>query len=481
MLSRGGRLTTSGLRITSIKTIKPPDPELVKKQEEEKLRAQLQKEIVSRSRTCDFDGYECVMPVLAGRHYCRLHILQDPSAPYKQCSHTSKGGLRCQNPAPADSNDPTRDMGLCYGHAQQSFLARIRKSAPAPPVTTSETLLTRLQHYVKPDRPRTTSCASSVSVVSDPSDQDQISPLAVDPFKQMDATAVNASYSASILECASEGESDCEVVTLGRGGNCRGGFDEELSESEDAPCERAPLWRAGVYTAEEAIRESEWTLRTLQTAYVKQMDRLRTLLHTARLQYIRNVKAEKEHHCNINSQARTGPLTVRERKQLRKLKAYASYHKKHGVDAVLARKLHHKRAKANEWCVARSVPAPCRCSFSEGGVRCPSQVLPAAKHCLKHILQDAQQVLFTACGDSRGLFNCKEVVAKLPLPSNKCRYHTDPPQYTIFTLKKDDSDSETESISTSDESRENVTDIYTDERTDSIPDSFTHPMEVQYE
>lgn len=40
MLSRGGR-PSSGIRITHVKSIKPPDPELVKKAEEEKLRAQV--------------------------------------------------------------------------------------------------------------------------------------------------------------------------------------------------------------------------------------------------------------------------------------------------------------------------------------------------------------------------------------------------------------------------------------------------------
>lgn len=40
MLSSGGP-TKSGIRITNVRTIKPPDPEHVKKQEEEKLRAQV--------------------------------------------------------------------------------------------------------------------------------------------------------------------------------------------------------------------------------------------------------------------------------------------------------------------------------------------------------------------------------------------------------------------------------------------------------
>lgn len=447
MLSRGGRLATS-VRITNVKSIKPADPEAIKKQEEDKLRAQLQQEIVSRSRTCAYKAYECTLPVLTGRQYCYTHILKDPTAPYKQCSHTYNNGERCSMPAP-DQREP-RDLGLCFEHARAALHARQRSAAPAPPVISTETLLNQLQHYVKPERPRTSSCASSVSVVSDPGEQEPVTPQAVDPFKQLDATAINTSYSTSLMEYASCSDSDGESITLGPGGNCHAGDHEDLSDAEDVPCEEQPLWRAGVYTAEEAVVEAGNMLRLLQTAYLKQMDRLRMMLQTARLQYLKNLKAEKEQYCSINSQARSGPLTVHERRQLRKLKAFASYHKKHGIDAVLARKLHHKRAKLNDPCPNRPIPSQGRCIFTEGGVRCPQHVLPASKHCLKHILHDRHQVLFTPCGDMRGVSVCKEPIAKLPLPSNTCRYHTDPPVYTVFTLKKDESDSETESRSSSD-------------------------------
>lgn len=440
---------SSGVRITNVKSIKPPDPDVVKKQEEDKLRAQLQQEIVSRSRSCAYKSYDCSLPVLTGRLYCHKHILRDPSAPYKQCNYTYNNGERCHMPAPEEQRDP-RDPGLCFEHARQALAARQRSAAPPPPVATTETLLNQLQHYVKPERPRTTSCASSVSVVSDPAEQEPLTPQAVDPFKQIDATTVNSAYSSSIMECGSCSDSDGESVTLGPGGDCRAGDHEDLSDAEDAGCEAQPLWRAGVFTAEEAVCEAKNVLRLLQAAYLKQMDRLRVLLQTARLQYVRGLKAEKEQYCSINSQARNGPQTGRERRQLRKLKAFSSYHRKHGVDAVLARKLLHKRAKMYDPCRSRPVPPQGRCTFAEGGVRCASHVLPASKHCLKHILHDRLQVLFAPCSDIRGVTTCREPIPKLPLPSAACRYHTDPPVYTVFSLKKDESDSDTESHSTSD-------------------------------
>ncbi|XP_026742313.1 KAT8 regulatory NSL complex subunit 2 isoform X2 [Trichoplusia ni] len=448
MLSRGGRIS-SGLRITNVKSIRPPDPDAVKKQEEDKLRAQLQKEIVSRSRACAYKSYECSLPVVSGRQYCYRHITKDPTAPYRQCAHSYSNGERCPMPAPDDNRDH-RDLGLCFEHARAAQHARQRAAAPPPPVRTTETLLNELQHYVKPERPRTTSCASSVSVVSDPAEQEPVTPEAVDPFKQIDATEVNSAYYTSMMEYASCSDSDGESVTLGPGGDCRAAEHEDLSDAEDAPCEELPLWKAGVYTAEEAVTEAKTCLRLLQSAYLRQMDRFRVLLQTAKLKHNRDLKAEKEQYCSINTQAHSGPLTLRERRQLRKLRAYASYHKKFGVEAVLARKVHHKRALLSGGRAARAPPG--RCSFAEGGVRCALLVLPAARHCQRHILHDPQQVLFAACGDSRGPWSCREPQPRLPLPSAACRYHTDPPLMTVFTLKKDDTDSDTDSHSTSDES-----------------------------
>ncbi|XP_014364020.2 KAT8 regulatory NSL complex subunit 2 isoform X1 [Papilio machaon] len=478
MLSRG-RGSASTIRITNVKSIKPPDNDVIKKQEEEKLRAQLQKEIMSRSRSCAYRGYVCQLAVLSGRQHCARHILHEPGAPYKQCVHTYAGGQRCNKPAPIPpATTQSRDAGLCFEHARAALYSRQRSAAPPPPVTTTETLLNQLQHYIRPERTRTTSCASSVSVVSEPCEPDLISPNAVDPFKQIDATAVNASYSSSIMECASASESDCDSVTLGPDGDCRAVHEDNLSDAEEAPCESQPLWRAGVYTAEEAVSETKTVLKSLQSAYIRQMGRLRILLQSARYQYIKSLKAEREQYCSINAQARGGPLTVRERRQLRKLKAYAGYHRKHGVDAVLARKLHRKRAKVNDSNPHRFVPTPSRCTFAEGGVRCSTSALPAAKHCLKHILHDRHQVLFAACGDERGCAPCREPVARLPLP-HTCRYHADPPPYQVFTLKKDESDSDTESQFSSSGSHTDLGEQSFEDKCEAAPDAPSDALQYQ--
>ncbi|XP_072937403.1 KAT8 regulatory NSL complex subunit 2 [Epargyreus clarus] len=430
---RGGR-PASAIKITNVKSIKPPDPESQKKQDEENLRAQLQKEIASRSRACGHRGYECTAPVLAGRAHCARHVLGEPGAPYRQCAHVLATGLRCHMLAPDDARDH-RDQ-LCFEHARMALTTRQRNAGPPPPVITPETLLNQLQHYIRPERTRTTSCASSVSVVSDPADEPQ-QPITnlVDPFKQIDAIAVNANHSTTIMECVSDSDTDNDdVATLGPGGDCRAACDHD-PEHEDAPAELGPLWHANIYTAEEVVSEARTTLRTLQAAYRAQLARLRELLRAARRDYLRDLRAERDQYCSISSQAKSSPLTVRERQQLRKLKAYLGYHRKHGVEAILAKKLLRKRARVNEIGPSRPIPSQGRCTFVEGGVRCENPGLPAAKHCMKHILLDKHQVLFSPCGDPRGGVSCREPVARLPLPSPYCRYHSAAPPYVYINPK----------------------------------------------
>ncbi|CAG5053069.1 unnamed protein product [Parnassius apollo] len=89
-----------------------------------------------------------------------------------------------------------------------------------------------------------------------------------------------------------------------------------------------------------------------------------------------------------------------------------------------------------------------------------------------------RQVLFTACGDPRGCASCVEPVARLPLPRT-CRYHAAPPPYAVFTLKKDESDSNSESNSSSDVSQ-SEDDQYLEDKTEVAVDNLSVDP-LQYE
>ncbi|KAJ2939373.1 hypothetical protein O0L34_g13468 [Tuta absoluta] len=94
------------------------------------------------------------------------------------------------------------------------------------------------------------------------------------------------------MECASASDSEADSVTISAGDP--GG---DMSDAEDAPAEEMPLWRAGVYTAEEAVLSALSALRALQAAYTSQAARLQHRLHGARAPYLRALKHERELYC----------------------------------------------------------------------------------------------------------------------------------------------------------------------------------------
>lgn len=70
------------------------------------LRAELEEELRNK-RQCTYQSYECTQLCLNGYKYCSKHILQDKTAPYKQCSYVfSSNGKKCHLPAPkSDKKD----------------------------------------------------------------------------------------------------------------------------------------------------------------------------------------------------------------------------------------------------------------------------------------------------------------------------------------------------------------------------------------
>lgn len=64
------------------------------------LRAQLHQELENR-KPCNYQLYECSQLTLDGYDYCLRHIMEDKTAPYRQCSYVYNGnGKRCYLPAP---------------------------------------------------------------------------------------------------------------------------------------------------------------------------------------------------------------------------------------------------------------------------------------------------------------------------------------------------------------------------------------------
>ncbi|KAG5837998.1 hypothetical protein ANANG_G00219110 [Anguilla anguilla] len=159
-----------------------------------------------------------------------------------------------------------------------------------------------------------------------------------------------------------------------------------------------PLKHAGVYTAEEVALITREKLIRLQSLYIDQFKRLQHLLKEKKRRYLHSRKVE---HDTVGSSLLTGPegLSMKERENLKKLKALRRYRRRYGVEALLHRQLRERRLAATEGSVlqAHSARSGQRCISFVEGVRCSNQSLPMTRHCVSHIYQDSNQVLFKMC------------------------------------------------------------------------------------
>ncbi|XP_029974154.1 KAT8 regulatory NSL complex subunit 2 [Salarias fasciatus] len=308
---------------------------------------------------CSFTQRPCSQPRLEGLDFCIKHILEDKNAPFKQCSYVSaKNGKRCPTAAPkADRKD---GVTFCAEHARRNAVAlraQMRKASSGP---SPETLLSQLSGYSRADTPGPDGGHSEAARALD---EDSLSEEEQGPL---------------VLDQTWRGDPDSEADSID-------------SDHED------PLKHAGVYTAEEVALITREKLIRLQSLYIDQFKRLQHLLKEKKRRYLHNRKVEHE---MLGSSLLTGPegLSLKERDNLKKLKALRRYRRRYGVEALLHRQLRERRQAVTEGAAqlgSRTAGEKC-VSFVEGA-RCANACLPMARHCLAHIYQDSNQVLFKVC------------------------------------------------------------------------------------
>uniref|UniRef100_A0A8C7Y5U0 KAT8 regulatory NSL complex subunit 2 n=1 Tax=Oryzias sinensis TaxID=183150 RepID=A0A8C7Y5U0_9TELE len=260
-------------------------------------------------QVCSFTQRPCSQPRLEGLEFCMKHVLEDKNAPYKQCSYVSaKNGKRCPNAAPkAERKD---GVTFCAEHARRSAMtlrAQMRKTASGP---SPEALLSQLSSY---SRGETQSQDGGRSEASRVLDEDSLSEEEQGPLA---------------LDQTWRGDPDSEA-------------DSVDSDLED------PLKHAGVYTAEEVALVTREKLIRLQSLYIDQFKRLQHLLKEKKRRYLHNRKVEHE---TLGNSLLTGPegLSIKEREDLKKLKALRRYRRRYGVEALLHRQLRERRLAVTE-------------------------------------------------------------------------------------------------------------------------------------
>lgn len=215
------------------------------------------------------------------------------------------------------------------------------------------------------------------------------------------------SEASRILDEDSWSDGEQEPITVDQ--TWRGDPDSE-ADSIDSDQED-PLKHAGVYTAEEVALIMREKLIRLQSLYIDQFKRLQHLLKEKKRRYLHNRKIEHE---ALGSNLLTGPegLLAKERENLKRLKCLRRYRQRYGAEALLHRQLKERRMLATDGVSqqAHTTRSSQRCLAFVDDVRCSNQSLPMTRHCLTHICQDTNQVLFKCCQGS------EEVPCNKPVP-----------------------------------------------------------------
>lgn len=309
-------------------------------------------------QTCSYSQRPCSQPRLEGLEFCIRHVLEDRGAPYKQCSYVSnKNGKRCPYAAP--KQDKKEGVAFCAEHTHRNAMAlqaHLRKVSTGP---SPDSLLSQLSVYGRQNNSdiSTVECTDVVADEDSWSEEDQ------------DNVALDQTWRG-------DPDSDADSVD---------------SDHDD------PLKHAGVYTAEEVALITREKLIRLQSLYIDQFKRLQHLLKEKKRRYLQNRKLEYD---TISSSLLTGPegLSVRERENLRRLKALRRYRCRFGVEALLHRQLRERRQAVTEGTSqAHGYRHRQKCIAFMEGTRCTNPCLPMTRHCVSHIHQDSSQVLFRMC------------------------------------------------------------------------------------
>ncbi|XP_069509962.1 KAT8 regulatory NSL complex subunit 2 [Ambystoma mexicanum] len=341
--------------------------------------------------TCSFTHRTCSQPRLDGFDYCLKHILEDRNAPFKQCSYiSSKNVRRCTYAAPKPEKKD--GVSFCAEHARRNALAlraQLKKTNPGP---TSESLLCQLSSYSRTDigsQSQETSRSEASRILDEDSWSDG----------EQDLLSVDQTW---------RGDPDSEADSID-------------SDQED------PLKHAGVYTAEEVALIMREKLIRLQSLYIDQFKRLQHLLKEKKRRFLHSQSEDLE---MMGSSLLTGPegLSLKERENLKRLKALRRYRQRYGVEALLHRQLKERRMLATEGSSQQvhTTRSSQRCLAFVNDVRCPQACLPMTRHCLSHICQDTNQVLFKLCHGSEEV-PCNRAVHAGLAEDPACALHTQLP------------------------------------------------------
>lgn len=348
----------------------------------------------------------CLNNRLEGHKYCIDHIMNDKTAPYRQCTFVHGiTGRRCIRAA---RKVDRRASPLCQFH--RSF----RLNAPVEdtyiPLEESQGLLEDLAHHKRePGNLRSeskntfwlpkgdgsaipsTKLCRALAQYNNQRQADKLAPVEMPTMEEIAAKHNNA-------------DSDTESV------------DNHLDVFK----------HASVFTEEELTRTLRDKMIKLRRLYIEQLGHIQYILKEKRLKYIQMQRIEDDTYGDMYSFR-----NYRDSPDYAKLKAMLSYHKTSGPDSLLQeqakkRKIQrpptvgpHRHPDAK---IPNSNPEPKEniCVFSKTPHGCDGTPLPLSPYCKKHILYDKKQLLFRPCAG--GIPPCLSPIVSF-VRRNRCWQH----------------------------------------------------------
>ncbi|XP_041371633.1 KAT8 regulatory NSL complex subunit 2-like isoform X2 [Gigantopelta aegis] len=335
---------------------------------------------LSEGSLCSYSHRTCMLNRLDGFEYCLKHILEDKTAPYKQCSFvSSRKAKRCPNAA----SKIDRKDSYCQEHAKKASILRVKSGMKKRPKETSESLLDELA-----------SC-------NNPSASVDVGP----PAKR--SRLPSDSIISKVLDYATSSDSEVETPQVDQSWRGDGDSDAESIDSEQEDV----LKHAGVYTAEEVALILRDKLIRLQSLYIDQFKRLQHVMKEKRRRYLHTYKHDREMFGSIKIYKKDPTQSHK----YEKLKALKMYHNRYGKEALLHRQSKERRIAVSEGPNYKPPSYP-KCSYiGDDSNKCCERTIPLSKFCAKHILHDPRQVFFHPCSFADG--RCGR-----PVPG-----YTDPP------------------------------------------------------
>lgn len=370
----------------------------------------------------------CLNNRLEGHKFCIDHIMNDKTAPYRQCTFVhSVTGRRCTRAA---HKVDRRASPLCQFHRALKMNAPPLPTVPIEENSSdAKSLLDDLSHRQPLVQPQP--------------DEGDVKPQRRESANTFWVPKEDGSAVPSAKLCKTLAKYNAQrhsvvmapIVELPTMEEIAARHNNADSDTESVDNNLDMFKHASVFTEEELTRTLRDKMIKLRRLYIEQYGHIQYILKEKRLKYIQAQRNEDEIYGELYSFRNN-----RDSPDYARLRAMLRYHKTFGSESLLQeqakkRKLSrpptvgphpHPSAQPQTTSAQHQQISPAKtgndiCIFSKTPQGCDKPCLPMSPYCRQHILFDTKQVLFRPCAG--GIPPCLTPVVSFAR-KNKCWLHT---------------------------------------------------------